>query len=411
MAERRRSNVSRVEEYAWQLKGPLPPNKIIGEAVGLSPRQVITAMDKIRKRKGGGVPPVLAFDGIFTRKNKSIMAAKGNIWPDVKDYAVMGMRAREIHQAIILEKGRDLLEGSIDSVLTHGRSRGYLDRVSAEEKVNVIRTVYGATDEEIRSRVIGWLALRDFLAASGADITSYRRLDWMGLIREDSLDPRHVSFANSLRLQVVDVVKQQLVRANVQFEEPEKLVLNLVPPNGVDLRQLELPLLERVPTVDSRQISFEQYERQKIIEPLVNLKLFAAKLANLAKDVGWSPKANFESVARAIREKGINVSSDVQSVVNKVGFAVENTEIGMVLTRGLNKPKSEVEISEEQYLRYATYYLILAKFGLTLPDTPTEASEASYKEKVAAVIAKAEVQPLIKYWEITLEKFVAQLRK
>lgn len=217
-----------------------------------------------------------------------------------------------------------------------------------------------ASDQEIRGRVRVWLELRDLFFQSEIEMDRYTRLDWMRMVGFVSVPPD---------------------------DAPGPLDFSRVL-NSIDPEQLPRHLQIRM--------------------QLGNHNLFAARLARQARDVNWTPQTNVAVVAREIRERGVNVLSEVWDVVNKVGFAVENTEIGLVLTRGLNKPKSEAEISEAQYLRYATYYLILAKLGMILPDIQTD---TAYKKKVAAFVAKPEVQPLIKYWEVTLENLVAQLRK
>lgn len=180
MSAELRTNIQAVLDYATSLKGPLPPNRVIGDVTGLTPSQVERAIGHIRNRKN--TPVVFIYDGSYARRNQAISLAKGNIWPDVEPYAVLGMRAREIRQALILEKDRDIREASINCALIHRRKKGQLSEVTTEERDNVRRTVMHGTDKKIKGRVRTWLGIRDLLRFSAIETANYRRMDWMRLI-------------------------------------------------------------------------------------------------------------------------------------------------------------------------------------------------------------------------------------
>lgn len=384
-AEKRVSNVQRLEKYAAGLgEGvPLPSNKVIAEALGLKDKQVGAAVSKSRKQTLRKIPPALN-DNSFTRRNNSIMVARGNIWPDIKPYGQMGMRAKEIHIALVLEKDREIGTDSITWSLIDRRRRHQLPGISADEKTNAFKTLLRATDEEIRVRDIIWLALRDYLITTGVDISGYRRLNWMGLI-ENNKYPIQAPLMNSTPGFVAIPTKAVL---------DEKAIINQAVP------------------IDPRQISFEQYEHNLIIrEQLTNLSLFSAKLAKLALVVGWSPQTNQKAVAGTLKEKGVNVLGEVREVVNRVGFAVDKTIFGSVFGHGFSMPEKEGQISELEYLRYATYFLILVNLGLEIPEDPLSIPVSEYQKKIIGLL-KADIdnQTAMRTWAVQLEGLIKNLK-
>lgn len=183
--EQGKTHVQMVEKYATSREGPLPSNKVIAEGIAeafginLNSVQIETAIQHSRQHKVKPTPEALIYDGTNTRRIQGIMLGKGNVWPDIEPYARLGMRGKEIHLALLLEKRRDINEASINQALGHRKRIGQLDIVTPEERYNVAQTIRHGTDEEIEGRVRLWLKLRDFYRDLGVNTRHFKRMDWL----------------------------------------------------------------------------------------------------------------------------------------------------------------------------------------------------------------------------------------
>ncbi len=102
-------------------------------------------------------------------------------WLSIREFALMGMSPREIHEALIIDQQLDIPVHTLRQRIHAKAKRKEFKREDEMYERNVRKTVLSATDEEIKGRVRLWLNVRRVLVKQGNPLPT-TRVKWRSLL-------------------------------------------------------------------------------------------------------------------------------------------------------------------------------------------------------------------------------------
>lgn len=189
------SGLQKVKGYLEKRLGPLP----FGGSASEVPINLLIAYDTdvpisavkaatTYLRAIGLLPRPTNREDTITRlsQSKSFNPRLEEEWGWIVEYAGIGMAPREIHHALLLERGVDIKSHNITARMFKKRKTGQLDKRSEEDNQNIRSTILNPTEEQIKGRVRLWLDLRRVLVEDRKSLPGTRR-EWMSLLAEPIL--------------------------------------------------------------------------------------------------------------------------------------------------------------------------------------------------------------------------------
>lgn len=176
------TNTDKVRQYLKKLEGPLPPNQLIADELGLNRQQVAGALAEARRCEISFRPTP---EDSRRRLREGVILAKGGKRFAIRPFANMGMAPSEIHWALLADTEVDIPSLRINNMLSKARNSQRDDsfrRLEDEERMDVRKSVIHAKEEDIKGRVRLWLGVRDKLFFRGLADTPRSRSEWLYLM-------------------------------------------------------------------------------------------------------------------------------------------------------------------------------------------------------------------------------------